>query len=76
MKNFVLFSAGLKGKEPWLNVEAGLLEWKLIGLLQGMAWLDPNEYMSFIKNSQVGDMLVLKDMIALVRLRDADGDEP
>lgn len=66
-KYFALFSVGTK-PEPYLNVE-NWVTWKVIAVLKGMAWLDPKEYMSFIENAKIGDMIVLKDIFVLVRLR-------
>jgi len=75
-KSFVLFSAGTRlsdhvtnGIQPWLNVEAEYLDYKMKCVLEGMAWLDPKVYMPFLENAQVGDMIVLKEMIGVVRLR-------
>lgn len=80
-KTFVLFSAGTRlanvtnGIQPWLNVEAEYFDWKMKLVLEGMAWLDPKEYIPFLENAEVGDMIVLKEMIALVRLRYPKNDE-
>jgi hypothetical protein len=85
-KIFVLFSAGTRlanarlanvtnGIQPWLNVEAEYFDWKMKLVLEGMAWLDPKEYVPFLDNAKVGDMMVLKEMIALVRLRLPKDDE-
>lgn len=75
-KSFVLFSAGTRlcdhvtnGIQPWLNVEAEYLDYKMKYVLEGMAWLDPKVYMPFLNNAEVGDMIVLKEIIGLVRLR-------
>ena len=80
-RSFVLFSAGTRlanvtnGIQPWLNVEAEYLDWKLKLVLEGMAWLDPKEYIPFIENAKVGEMIVLKEIIGIVRLRYPKDDE-
>jgi hypothetical protein len=80
-KSFVLFSAGTRrcdeplGIQPWLNIESEYLDWRMKGVLEGMAWLDPKEYVPFLDDAEIGDMIVLKEMIALVRLRWPKEDE-
>ena len=79
MKFFLLFSVGsykIKGNswEPILNVEPELLESRLVAYLQSKSWIKPEEYIPFIENAQVGDMIVLKGMIGLVRLRESEED--
>jgi hypothetical protein len=74
-KIFVLFSAGTRNIQPWLNVEAEYFDWKMKLVLEGMAWLDPKEYIPFLENAEIGDMIVLKEMVAMVRLRFPKNDE-
>lgn len=79
-KIFVLFSAGTKntdyaGVQPWLNVEPEYFDWRMKLMLEGMAWLDPKVYVPFLDDAKVGEMIVLKDMIAVVCLRFPDNDE-
>jgi hypothetical protein len=81
-KIFVLFSAGTQlndkvtnGIQPWLNVEPEYFDWKMKLVLEGMAWLDPKVYIPFLDDAEVGEMIVLKGIIALVRLRYPEDDE-
>lgn len=83
MKVFILMSAGTKGAQPYLNIERyniidgvyefGITEKFLIAYLSGLAWIPKEEYMPFIKTAEVGDMILLKEMIAVVRLKDWSG---
>jgi hypothetical protein len=75
MKGFAYFSAGTKNQEPWLNVEE-LTEQKLLAALHSLAWIPEGEYLPFIEKAEVGDMILLKGMIALVRLRPQNDWEP
>ena len=74
-KIFVLFSAGGLKDQPHLNIEPEYFDWKMKLVLEGMAWLDPKEYIPFLDDAEVGEMIVLKEMIALVRLRYPKDDE-
>ena len=70
-KIFVLFSACADR----LNVEPEYFDWKMKLVLEGMAWLSPEEYVPFLDDAQVGDMILLKEMIAVVCLRFPKDDE-
>lgn len=86
MKVFVLISAGTRpgnvtnGIEPYLNIERynkidgkyefGCTEKFLKGYLKGLAWIPKEEYLPFIENAEVGEMILLKGMIAVIRLKD------
>jgi hypothetical protein len=88
MKVFILISAGTRpanvtnGIQPYLNIERyneidgkyefGCTEKFLKAYLSGLAWIPKEEYLPFIENAVVGDMTLLKDMIAVVRLKDFD----
>lgn len=64
-RSFALFSA----YGNTLNIESEYFDWKMKLVLEGMAWLDPKEYIPFLETAEVGDMIILKGIIALVRLR-------
>jgi hypothetical protein len=65
--------------EPYLNIERynlvdgkyefGVTEKFLVAYLAGLAWIPKEEYMPFIENAEIGEMILLKDMIAIVRLK-------
>lgn len=72
------------GIQPYLNIERynkirynkidgkyefGITEKFLIAYLAGLAWIPKEEYMPFIKKAKIGEMILLKEMIAVIRLR-------
>lgn len=78
MKVFVLISAGTRLTS--LNIERynevdgkyefGCTEKFLKAYLEGFAWIPKEEYLPFIENAVVGEMILLKDIIAVIRLKD------
>jgi hypothetical protein len=80
MKVFVLLSAGSNASQPYLHIERynivdgkyefGVTEEFLTAYLAGLAWIPKGEYMPFIQNAEVGEMILLKNMIAVIRLKD------
>jgi hypothetical protein len=76
MKTFALFSAGLdKDGQRCLCFDVEIVERKLVGILGSKSWLDPSEYMPFVENARPGDMIILKGIFGLVRLRPRESED-
>jgi hypothetical protein len=48
----------------------GVTEACALGYLRDLRWIPENEYLPFIQNAEVGEMILLKNIYALIRLKD------